>query len=537
MSQATSPSSTLVGSDVAENAAATLSSAESPVHRTFAASFLSAVNLLLKVAASFILIPITMRYLGREQYGIWVVLQSFAGYLALSELGIGQTVCNFQNVAFARDEHDDINRILFTTLGIYCFVAMVAWSLFISFTLAAPVVQWLLKDPSYGNLVHFRACLLLTGTFVLLRIPLTVFPVTLMGLRQTFFRQVVDTAIAISGLISVLLTLSLGGRLLALIVVTNVVTAACMFLGYPLARYRHPEVTLKARYWSPQLIWPIFSNSLFFFLYGLGLLFQRIAGNLLAGKFTPIGDVPQFFVLVTLFRIVGWSLADILSQMLQPYVILLNTRREWGRIVSLAAFSTKFTFTLAATFAGLIWLFARVGIQSWLGPDMFPGYGILACLLASFLIDVLFVSTSNFMRALNHHRLLSVAMAAYAVLSFALGALGAARWFPREPIFGLSVGLLVASAAGQLFVMPFVTRSWLGIAWESYTWRFIVLPALAMACILMPIFLLNRPLAESNPVTAIVGTLVVGSVCFWMVLTREESQLASRLMRVLFSAG
>src|SRR5215472_1694929 len=394
-----------------------LAAGESAVHRTLGATFLSALNLILKVGSNLVLLSLTLKYLGREQYGIWILLQSFATYLALTEMGIGQTVCNFQNVALARSDHDDVNRILTTTFWLYCLIAASVWILFVILMVSQPVESWLLKAPSSAAANHFRFYLFLAGTLALARVPLTVFPVTLMGLRQTVLRQVVDTTWVLALLAGTVVTLVIGGKLLALLLVTNLVAMAPWLLAYPLARSRHAELEMSSRYWTPKYLLPIFSNSIFFFLYGLGLLFQRIGGNLLAGKFAPLSQIPSFLVLLTLFRIVGWALADIVSQSVHPYIILLNARGEKDRVVMFASLCTKVTFAVAAVYTGLIWLFADTGIHAWLGPGMFLGYMPLACLAGSFLIEVLFLSTSNFMRALNQHRALSLTMATYAGLS------------------------------------------------------------------------------------------------------------------------
>src|SRR5262249_52287624 len=135
--------------------AASLAAGESAGRRTLGATFLSALNLALKVGINLVLLSFTLRYLGREQYGIWIILQSFATYLALSEMGIGQTVCNFQNVALARSDHDEVNRILTTTFWLYCLIAGSVWVLFVILMGSQPVESWLLKASSSAAAHHF----------------------------------------------------------------------------------------------------------------------------------------------------------------------------------------------------------------------------------------------------------------------------------------------------------------------------------------------------------------------------------------------
>jgi O-antigen/teichoic acid export membrane protein len=53
---------------------------------------------------SLIAIPLTVRYLGGERYGIWITLSSILGWLTLFDLGIGSTAINGVSEALARSD-------------------------------------------------------------------------------------------------------------------------------------------------------------------------------------------------------------------------------------------------------------------------------------------------------------------------------------------------------------------------------------------------------------------------------------------------
>jgi len=515
---------------------------ESPVRRTVGASAMATINLAVKIGSNFVIIPLALHYLGREEYAVWIILQSIATYLTMSELGMGQTLLNFQNVAFAKGQHDQVNRVLTTGFGLSTLIVIPVCVAFAVILLTQPVANWLLRDVPTGSVAAFAWYLFLAGTLALLRVPLFVLPTTLLGLRETVLRQLVDGAYAVFLLVGTVLTLVFHGKLLALILVTNLGFIFIMLLSYPLARSRHPEVHLARRFWTPALMWPLFTNSSFFFLYNLGLLFQRLAGNLLAGKLGLLRQVPEMFVLLTLFRVVGWSLADIASQAVQPYIIRSSVQGSQDRVVFFAKLCTKFTFALAIVYAALIWLFADVGIRLWLGPGMFLGYRHLACLGGAFLMEVLFLSTNNFMRALNRHRRLSLVMAGYAVLSFVLGIAGAKWWMPTDPLFGLCVGLLVASLVGQALLLPWVTYRWLQIGWRRYLQHFIMRPGLLAVCgigILIGFAAAGASGVWNRVAGGLAVVVVLPLLAWFVVLDREEREWMSRLagnFRLLASA-
>ena len=61
---------------------------ESSARRAVSASVVATLTLGLKIGGNFIIIPLALKYLGREQYGMWIILQSVATYLSMSEIGI-----------------------------------------------------------------------------------------------------------------------------------------------------------------------------------------------------------------------------------------------------------------------------------------------------------------------------------------------------------------------------------------------------------------------------------------------------------------
>jgi O-antigen/teichoic acid export membrane protein len=255
----------------------------------------------------------------------------------------------------------------------------------------------------------------------------------------------------------------------------------------------------------------------------------------LAGKFAGLAEVPSLFALLTLFRIVGWSLADIISQTLQPYIIMLEVQGRHDRVVFFAGLCTKLTFVLAASYATLVLLFAKSGLELWLGPGMFPGFGPLALLAGSFLIDVLFLASNNFMRGLNQHRALSIIMAVYAGLSLALAMTGARWWTPHSPIYGLCLGLFWSSVLGQAALLPWLTQRLLRIRWRLYLDQFLIRPLLLLVCgpVLFVVISLTtgatRWVLTANAITFI---LCMG-LLFWRVMLSptEREWLAGNLIR------
>jgi hypothetical protein len=376
--------------------------------------------------------------------------------------------------------------------------------------------------------------LLLYGTLALVRVPFNVFPATMLGMRELVLRQIYEAALVLSLFAGTLAVFLLGGRTHSLIWVTNVAVLILSIASYPLLQRFHPQVRVGRRYWTPSLVKPLLTNSSFFFLYALGFLFQRLMGNVLAGRLGSLAEVPQMFVLLTLFRVVGWSLAEIPSRTIQPYVINLNVAERKDRVAFFAGLATKTTFAFAVVYTAAIWVLADWGLGLWLGPGLFLGYEPLAYLAGSFLIDVLFLSTCNFMRALNRHEGLSVAMAGYAIVTFLLGVAGASWWRPQEPLTGLCAGFFAASLLTQGFVLPWITHGWLQVRWRSYADHFLLRPFLLAAAAVASLVLLGLPayLSTATRIGCFFCIAVLVLLLEWhLVLDEREREWVTNLKR------
>src|SRR6185437_16074379 len=97
-------------------------------------------------------------------------------------------------------------------------------------------------------------------------------------------------------------------------------------------------------------------NSFFFFLMSIGVLFQRVAGNLLAARFGPLSEVPAMYLVLTLLRVAGWTLADVVSRMMQPYIVKFAVEDQLERIRKLASLTTKLTCVIVAVVGASVWI-------------------------------------------------------------------------------------------------------------------------------------------------------------------------------------
>lgn len=96
-------------------------------------------NRALMMAISFVSVPLTIGYLGREQYGAWVTIGSFMAWLQLTDFGLGNGLTNAVTTAAGQDRPDLVRMHLSNGLLI---LTLVAAGFGVLAALAWPFVDW-----------------------------------------------------------------------------------------------------------------------------------------------------------------------------------------------------------------------------------------------------------------------------------------------------------------------------------------------------------------------------------------------------------
>lgn len=104
------------------------------------------------VVVSVITVPLTVRYLGAEGYGLWITISSAVTMFFLFDIGIASTLTNLISEAYAADDKE-LAATYFATafwivLGISALLGLVGWILW-------PSIHWVsifhVQDPALAN--------------------------------------------------------------------------------------------------------------------------------------------------------------------------------------------------------------------------------------------------------------------------------------------------------------------------------------------------------------------------------------------------
>ena len=158
------------------------------------------------VGVSLITIPLTLHYLGRERFGLWMTISSVLAMASFADFGIGNGVLNTVATASGKDDLDGIKRAISSGFFVLTLVATGLLALFLS---TYRFVSWgnLFRATSADARMEAGPAMAVFAICFLLNIPFDVVQRVQSGLQQGFrsnFWQICSSVLALIGILGVI---------------------------------------------------------------------------------------------------------------------------------------------------------------------------------------------------------------------------------------------------------------------------------------------------------------------------------------------
>ena len=317
----------------------------------------------LPAVAAVFTVPILIRGLGTERFGVLTLIWLVVGYFSIFDLGLGRALTQLLAERLGQDDHRSIPPLVWTALGLMGCLGVLGTAVAL---LAAPSAQQVLKAPASLRVETLNAVRLLA-----LSIPLVVSTAGFRGVleaRQRFdLANVVRLASGVFTYVGPVLTLAFSPSLVAItavLVAGRFVTwlAYLVLCLYELPDLRH-GVALNRSFVKPLLRfggWMTVSNIVGPVLVYLDrfLIATVIGATAVAYYVTP-------FEIVTRLLLLPWAFSGVLFPLIASTFVQNPQRsaRLFSRGVRLT-FLTLFPFILCAI------AFAHEGLSLWVGESI-----------------------------------------------------------------------------------------------------------------------------------------------------------------------
>ncbi len=258
----------------------------------------------ISILTGFIMVPLTIGYVNKEQYGIWLTLSSVVGWFSFFDIGLGHGLRNKLAEALAKNELKKARTFVSST---YAILTLIIVGILVLFFMVQPWLDWqTILNTDAINASELRLVAIATFTFFcinfVLKLVYSIFLADQQPAKQSFF-NLLSNIIAL--LVIFILTKTTNGSLYYLALTLGLspmlilgFTSVFMFNG----RYRSIAPSLK--YIKVADFKELWSLGVRFFLIQISSIVIFSTDNMIIAQLLGPAEVPAYAVAHKYFGLV-----------------------------------------------------------------------------------------------------------------------------------------------------------------------------------------------------------------------------------------
>ena len=279
--------------------------------------------------ASFLAIPLMIRYLGQEQFGVWSTLLTVMSWIVFCDLGVGNGLRNKVAEALAKNDKDKAAAYIASGYGLIGSIALGLWGVI---AVAAFFVQWqVVFNTKEIQESVLRATVQTASFFVVLNFWIGLIGSLLGAVQKTSliaFGQLVTNVLAL--LLVFVLTKTTGASIKYLAFVYGFsMVFSNLILSFLFFR-RHPELCSIPRL-DKKKIGPLLSTGLRFFILQVAVLVIFTTDKILITHIFGPQYVTQYEVVFKVFSVITFAHTIITAPLWSAYTDAFH-REDFGWI-------------------------------------------------------------------------------------------------------------------------------------------------------------------------------------------------------------
>lgn len=357
---------------------------------------------LVTMLVAFFMMPFLVGELGDHWYGVWTIIGSLTAAYHLFDMGMAGAITRYVSYALGRDDKDDANAVINTSLTIYLAIAAVL-------ALVSLAVAWLCPwflGPDTAGIETIQAVVLIVGLSVALEFPFN----ALAGVASARLRfhqvALARTLVTLLGAALTVYAVKQGHGILGIAVVTFITARISNLLYYWICRAAFPEMTLSRRWFSPAKLRELFSYSVWAFIIAIAYQLRNNVDNFVVAAALSATMVTHYYIGARLVEFLAIMLSQA-TNMFVPIFTKYYSQEDDGALHEKLIFVTRINYFIALVCAGCLGILGDAFIRAWMGPGYSDAYAVLAILLVGRMIGFANHPLNSALYAANRHSIIA----------------------------------------------------------------------------------------------------------------------------------
>ena len=387
--------------------------------RLFSAVWSGAAVRLLSAALTLVSLPLAVRYLGAERYGVWASIASTVVWINLLDLGIANTLTNHISHAFALDDKPSAARYFTNALALTLVVSVIAG---VALAAVFPRINWvaLFNVSAAVSASEVNATVAVAATLMLLGLPCNLAGKLLAGHQELHRNNLAICAGTVAGVAGLALGIVLRVSMPLLFVMSaGYLTFASLATLLVTVLWAKPWLRPRTSLIDRSAIRELLDSGSSFFLIQVAAVVVFSSDNLVVSHYLGAAEVTPYSVT---WRLVGLAalLQSLIFPALWPAYAEAYARRDYGWIRRTFALTMKGTVALNLAGVLMLILLGRTVIRLWAGPAAVPTAHLLLAMGVWALINGFMSVESCLLAALSRTREQAVLSIVAAVVNIML---------------------------------------------------------------------------------------------------------------------
>ncbi len=348
-------------------------------------AILSYVTIFLTNIVGLLLTPFIIKSLGQSEYGLYILLGSFVGYISLLDFGLSNTIVRFVAKYRANKDEDGEKNFLATVFLIYIVISF--------FVLILGSLAYFNVEAIFGSsltpeeLEKAKILMLLLVLNMTITLPGQAFTGICSGYEKFVFPRLVNIIRYVIRSILVVAILLYGGKSISIVAIDTSLNILIIFVNmYYVLKVM--KVKIKWITFDKELIHTIFSYSVWIFVFAMiGQLFWK-SGQMILGVTISTEAVAIFAIGIVLSGYFGAFAGAINSVFLPKATFMIEEKSSRKELTDMfIKVGRILTFLLIFIWAEFI-LFGQDFIELWVGIEYKDSYLISVVIMTAYILPL-----------------------------------------------------------------------------------------------------------------------------------------------------
>lgn len=402
----------------------------------------------LGILVSLVTLPLTVRYLGPTEYGVWVTISTTVVMLSVLDLGIANTLTNFISEAFSRDDRVMAQSYFATAFWLTVLITCVIGAG------GALVWRWVdwgalfhLEDPLL--VMHARVCVAISLGFFLVSLPLNLANRVLGGYQQVHISNYFAMGNSVLGLIAIITVVAVKGTIIHLMIgYCAAMLTGTVAMNVWLFAWQKPWISPTVRKVERSMVQALFTQGFLFFVVQITGLVVFNSDNLVITHYLGAAEVTPYNVAWKLI-----SYATMLQTLLIPSLWPAFTEAYHKGELAWVRKTYRAVMRKGLLAVGLAALCIAIGgrsvVRVWAGNVAVPSRTLLWSMACWGLLVSVTTNQALLLTATNRLRRVAAVAVLAAVLNLILSISLVSRMGSEGVILGTILSFLVAILGPQ----------------------------------------------------------------------------------------